>query len=230
MLGQFDWTSWLIVAAVGTYVFGFLFRNQIHLRLLVVLGSCFYILYYATVGPSPLWDAILGSTMIALASLQGVVTLWWSKQPAAVPKPMRHIYSVIGQIEPGLFRRLIRAADLMSPQETTVLVHEGQPIDELWFLVDGTAKIMRKGLEPGLLEGPGFIGEIGWLSGTPASATVVIEPGAELVHWRAADLRRAARRSERLELALEALIAQDLARKLARSHPIGAASLKAVET
>lgn len=218
MLEQIDGPSFLIIAAVATYIAGFLLRNQIHLRLLVFGGSLLYIWYYAVVGP--LWDAILGSSLIALASLQGVLILLWNKQPFAVPRSSRHIFAVIGNLEPGLFRQLIRAADVFEVTEPMVVVHEGQSVDSLWFLVKGNAKIIRKGLAPGILSEPGFIGEIAWISEQQASATVILEPGSELVRWQARKLRKATRRSQRLQLALEALIAQDLARKLGVSHPI----------
>jgi len=218
MLEQIDGPSFLIIAAVGTYIAGFLLRNQMHLRLLVFGGSLFYIWYYAVVGP--LWDAILGSSLIALASLQGVLILWWNKQSFAVPRTSRHIFAVIGNMEPGLFRQLIRAGNVIKVTEPTAVVHEGQPVETLWFLVQGNAEILREGLEPGMLTEPGFIGEIAWVAVQHASATVVVEPGAELVRWRARDLRKATRRSPRLQVALEALIAQDLARKLGISHPI----------
>lgn len=220
MFDQMEVTSLLIIGAVGFYFLGFLFRNQIYIRLLVAFGSFLYIIYYATVGTDPLWDAMIGSFMIATASLQGVVLLYWSKLPAAVPKKAQHIYDVIGSIEPGLFRRLYKIATVSTPGETTVLVREGQRAEQLWFLVQGTVHLKRKGSETAVLSQPGFIGEIAWLSGTTASATVIVQPGSELLRWDVDDLYRAAWRSERLQMALEALIAQDLARKLARSHPI----------
>jgi len=52
-----------------------------------------------------------------------------------------------------------------------------------------------------------------------ASATVVATPGCEVLQWRCADLRRATRYNAKLEVALEAIIAQDIARKLASSRP-----------
>lgn len=75
MFDQLNPTSLLIVGAVATYVIGFLFRDQIYTRLLVGLGSGLYILYYMTVGDVPLWDAVIGSSLIALSSLQGVLFL-----------------------------------------------------------------------------------------------------------------------------------------------------------
>ena len=43
---------------------------------------------------------------------------------------------------------------------------------------------------------------------------------SDLVRWQHEKLRRSLRHNQRLELAIEALIAQDLARKLSKSTPI----------
>ena len=212
--------SFLIAAAVSTYVIGFLFRDQIYTRLLVALGSGLYATYYLNVNETPLWDAAAGSTLIALASLQGVLVLWWSRSAWAIPKADSQIFEVIGNIEPGLFRQLMRAADRVTTKEATELVIEGQPPSELWYLVSGEVVVKRKGRDPARIVRPGFIGEIAWLTKGEASATVVAPPGSVLLRWNEKDLRRKARRSHRLELALDALIAQDLAAKLATSDPI----------
>ena len=220
MFEHLNLTTLLIVGAVSTYVIGFLFRDQIYTRLLVFLGSALYILYYLVVAERPLWDAVIGSTLIALSSLQGILVLWWSRSAWAIPKADLHIFQAIGNIEPGLFRQLVRAADRKSENAATELVVEGKPTQDLWYLVSGTVVVKRDGRPPATITRPSFIGEIAWLTRGPASATVIAEPGSVLLRWGEADLRRKARRSHRLEMALDALIAQDLAAKLARSHPI----------
>ena len=94
-----DLTALLITVAVGTYVLGFLFRNQIYIRLLVFIGSIAYGAYYWIVGPEPLWDAIIGVGLIAAASLQGMVRLWWSRQPGMIPHDLRPVWERMGDIE-----------------------------------------------------------------------------------------------------------------------------------
>lgn len=223
VLDGIDAKSLLIVAAVSTYVFGFLFRDQIYTRLLVVIGSSFYIFYYATVGPTPLWDAIIGSALIALSSLQGLLLLLWGRMEIAVPRSARHIYTSFGKIEPGHFRRLIKFADRRVIDAPLVLVEQNKRPDMLWYLVDGNATLRREGQDDVVLSGPAFIGEIAWMTTGLASATVIADAGVELLGWTRNDLRRAMRYNAKLEIALESLIAQDIARKLAKSRPFESA-------
>lgn len=212
--------SYLIILATGAYVLGFLFRDELHTRVTIVIGSTMYIIYYAVVGPVPLWDAIIGSSLIVLASFQGIVRLYWSKLIWAVPKDALPIFENIGRIEPGLFRQLYRAADQITVTDALVLTQEHKPVGHLWYLVEGELSIDRAGQTPASVKKPGFVGEIAWLTKSTASATVKAQPGAILLHWPAESLKRATRKSNRLELALGSLVAQDLARKLSTSHPV----------
>ncbi|MEL6957391.1 MAG: cyclic nucleotide-binding domain-containing protein [Pseudomonadota bacterium] len=228
MFEAIDSKSLLIIAAVGAYVLGFLFRDQIYTRLLVVIGSMNYIVYYWFAGPTPLWDAIIGSTLIAASSLQGLIMLCWSRMDIAVPSSARHIYSNIGNIEPGLFRRLIRSAETRVTDAPTTLVEQHKKPEHLWYIVRGQVLLKREGQPDVTVTRPGFIGEIAWMTSSPASATVIADKGVELLCWKHSDLRRAMRYSAKLELALEALIAQDIANKLAQSRPIEAGTARAL--
>ncbi|PUB10909.1 cyclic nucleotide-binding domain-containing protein [Yoonia sediminilitoris] len=213
-------SSFLIIGAVGTYVIGFLCRDQLYLRLLIVMGSFFYTTYYWIVPTEPLWDAMIGAILVGTASLQGAIQIIWSRTMISTPQDTRQVLDLLGDIEPGLFRRLMRMGDRYTVTETTELTTEGAKPDSLWLLLDGWVELRRHGQAPIKIYGPCFVGEIAWLTGGNASASVEVKPGADLVRWQHGSLRRGLRRNHRLELALEALIAQDLARKLSYSTPI----------
>lgn len=221
---DFNFTSLFIVGAVGTYILGFLFRSPVYIRLLVVLGSIFYACYYWIAVPTPLWDAIIGSLLIAVASGQGIVQLYWSRQPGSVRASNRDVFEVMPEMEPGLFNRLMTAGSRVTIETSTLLTREGARPEALWFLVSGQLSLERADHPSVLMTRPGFIGEVAWMLKDKASATVVAHPGAELVRWDHADLARATRKSQRLEMALEAAIAVDIAQKLSRSRPIEAIS------
>jgi hypothetical protein len=133
MFDLVDLKTVLILAAVATYILGFLFRGQIPTRLLVVLGSGLYIVYYAIAGPTPLWDAMIGSGLVAIASIQGVFRLWYSRMKIAVPKNARDIYPLMSTMEPGLFRQLIKVADRFTAQEDIKLLTQGDRPRHLFF-------------------------------------------------------------------------------------------------
>jgi CRP-like cAMP-binding protein len=88
--------------------------------------------------------------------------------------------------------------------------------DALFFVLDGTI-VISKG-ERRFTVGSGvFIGEIAWLLGTAATATVEVSPGARYVEWDAAHLRTLLTRSPDLRIAFESMLNRDLAGKLGKS-------------
>ncbi len=219
MLEAISPSSLLVLGAVSTYVLGFLLRDQIALRGLVTVGSTLYATYYWTAGPEPLWDAIAGSTLIGIASLQGMVRLTWSRLPVAVPRGTEHILGRMGDIEPGLFRQLMKVGKRMKAKAPLTLTRQDTPPDALWFVVSGSVTLERQGHTAMTISDGCFIGEIAWLRAGNASATVIVSAGAELVRWSHRDLRRLLNRNHRLDIALQALIAQNLANKLSTSFP-----------
>ncbi|MEO0680376.1 MAG: cyclic nucleotide-binding domain-containing protein [Pseudomonadota bacterium] len=213
-----DFAALMGIGAVACYMAGLLFRDQIVLRLLILIGSAFYIVYYSIAAEAPLWTAIAGTLGITAANLWGLGALLLSRRPSAVPMRQRGIREAMGGMEPGLFRRLMRSGEEMRAGGPIQMTDENARPGALWFLVSGRARLMKGG-RAGWLEGPCFVGEVSWLTGSPASAEVTALPGAVLVRWERAELRRLVRRSLRLETALEAAIAVDMARKVSQGRP-----------
>jgi len=213
-----DTTTLIAAVAVTLQILGFLLRDQVSLRLLVLAGSAFYVLYYLVVADRPLWDAIVGTTAIAAANLLGLMALLLSRARFSVPEAQRDLLDALRPLEPGLFRRLMRVGELVRAEAARPMTEEGAAPDALWFVAEGRIGLDKFG-ESVEIEGPCFIGEIAWLQGVPATASTRLLPGATAVRWPCGPLRQATRRSPRLATALEALIAQDMARKVALGRP-----------
>ena len=65
----YNWASTLIHLGALLYILGFLVRDELLLRLLVLGGSGLYILYYFLFPATPLWDAIITSLILGVANI-----------------------------------------------------------------------------------------------------------------------------------------------------------------
>jgi hypothetical protein len=206
----------LVYAAGVCYVLGFLIINQITLRLMLMLGTCFYILYYWFVAETPLWDAIYISAMIGCANLSGLLALEARKSRLAIPRAHRDIYDHFPSLPPGDFRTLMHHAKRYTIEKPTQLTIEGAPMTRLFYTLSGETTITKKHdlfkMPPGV-----FVGEVAFLTHQRASATTVMSAGSEVIEWSAADLRRASEKSSRFKMALEAALSLDMAQKVAYS-------------
>ena len=90
---SFSFDIGLIVhlATLG-YVLGFLLKNQLILRLLVFISTSFYIIYYYYYPATPLWGAMLGSTLIMLANFIGTSFLLYDRFPFRIKNEYMPIF------------------------------------------------------------------------------------------------------------------------------------------
>ena len=68
-----DPVGWLVIAGAMLHTFAYLIRDQIALRIVLLVGTFLYIAYYVAVPTGPLWPAIVGTSCIALASIVGLM-------------------------------------------------------------------------------------------------------------------------------------------------------------
>ncbi len=206
----------LVYAAGVCYVLGLLIINQVALRVMLLFGTFFYILYYWFVAQTPLWDAIYISSLIGAANLSGLLALVARKSRLALPRAHRDIYDHFPGLPPGDFRTLMHYAKRYTIDEPTRLTIEGAPMARLFYTLSGEITITKKN---DLFKMPSgvFIGEVAFLTHQHASATTIMSAGSELIEWSAADLRRASEKSSQFKMALEATLSLDMARKVAYS-------------
>ena len=69
--------DYLVACAGFIYIVAFLIINQIVLRCMLLVGSAFYVAYYAVVAGEPLWSAPARLAMAAMSSA--------SSEPASSP-------------------------------------------------------------------------------------------------------------------------------------------------
>jgi hypothetical protein len=62
----------LIACAAGASALGYLLINQMQLRMMMFIGSSFYVAYYATVAAVPLYGVIYTSMGLMLTNLIGM--------------------------------------------------------------------------------------------------------------------------------------------------------------
>lgn len=153
--------SFLVMVATAMQMLGFLFQKQVTLRILVLTGSGFYILYYLS-QTQPLWEAAIGSSLIAAANLVGLALLLYSRMPLGMTDREREVFEALGSLEPGMFRLLMRHGTLHDTKDAVELTSEGRRPERLYYVFRG-ATLLRKGITSFRIRERVFIGEIGWL-------------------------------------------------------------------
>lgn len=205
-----------IVSGAVLQTSAMLFQNQIVLRTMFILGAACYVTYYLHVLPKPLWEAAAASIAMATTTGIGLISFLIGRSEFVIPKHLIGLYYQMGNVQPGEFRSLLSCGTRrILDQEETLTVQEQTP-KKLYFIESGDVEAVKNDYTFPLPTGI-FIGEIAFMTGAPASATVRVAAGGRIVEWDSERLHKQIRRRTKLRLALAARLAQDLAGKVANS-------------
>lgn len=203
----------LVLIAGAFFTLGYLIIHQVILRIMLLLGTLFYLAYYATVAETPLWEAIYVSSIMGLANLIGLGTLMLRRSRFIIPRAHRDIYARFSDITPGDFRTLMRMADRRVLESSEQITAQDCPADYLTYVIRGGMEVEKSGDHFYLPEGL-FAGEVAFLNNQTSVASTWVREGSEVLQWPVGKLRAHAARHDRFRHALEGMIWKDLATKV----------------
>jgi len=208
----------LVQFAFLFYALGFLTRDELWLRILVLTGTVFYLLYYFFIDETPLWEAIATTTILGLINTYMIFILILERTTFAMDDLTTRVFEKFDTLTPGQFRKVIKLATTTEVATQTVLTQQGQSIDRLHLVVDGSVNLEKSG-QNHAMQAPLFLGEISFLLDDTASANVTVPKDATVVSWAFTDLHRLMDKAPAIRNAIIALFSRDLAQKLGRSAP-----------
>ena len=211
--------SWLIHAGAILLFIAYFIRDELKLRLLIVLSTFFYVAYYYLIPQPPLWDAIYTSVAMVFVNLYVLGQIVLERTTFRLSEEEKTLFDAFETLSPGQFRRILKLArwQVASDADGTVLTREAEPSGALFYIIDGIISVDKAGRFFRLPEG-NFVGEVAYVLNRKTTATTVAPEGVRYVEWDADALRRLGRKRPALGNALNALLTRDLAKKLNASY------------
>jgi CRP-like cAMP-binding protein len=114
--------------------------------------------------------------------------------------------------------RLLKAADWRDAQPGETLTKQDHVVDSLFFLCSGRASVEVNGSFETYLEKGSFIGEIAYLTGNLATATVVIDEPSRVLAFSKLRMAKVTNQDSRIAGIIYELLGRDLAQKMRRSN------------
>lgn len=198
---------------------GFLARDEMVLRALVLIGILMDMSYYALL-PDPILPSVFSNGLLLAINCAVLYLIVRERTTFAMAPREKRLFEAFQTLTPGQFRKVQRHATFHNTTQPTPILIEGQVPDQL-FYIEGFRFDVQKGESTAEAKGPAFAGEIAFLIGQPASATVTVPPGTPFVSWKVEALKTLMKRNPALKNALVARFSLDLAQKVARSMPMG---------
>ena len=114
--------------------------------------------------------------------------------------------------------RLLKAAEWKNFQPGDVLTRQDAPVDALYFLCSGRANVEVDKSLVTYLEKGSFVGEIAYLTGNPATATVVIDEPSRALAFSRMRLAKVVAADDQINGIIYQILGRDLAMKMRRSN------------
>jgi hypothetical protein len=206
----------LVNIAALTGVAAVAFKDQVALRATLILSTVLYITYFFVVPDAPLWNAIFWSLINLGVNAVVMIRLVCDRTHFRLSDDELRLFAAFRSLSPGEFRALTGIATWRTATAQTILTREGAPVDRLFYVLDGAIGIAKSGRSFPIAAGT-FIGEIAFLRGQHASATVTLDEGARYIEWSTKRLLDLLERHASLKTSLDVLFNADMAQKVARA-------------
>ena len=207
--GFYELSSLGSIVAIGM-------RNQIHLRFALLFAFAFKIIDDYIIPGGPLWEHIVWNMLFFAFNCYVISELVFDRTTFGLSVDEKQLFSLFVALSPGEFRKLIRGATWKAAEDDLLIAAEGADLDRLCYVYEGCITVTKAARQM-TVERPAFIGEIAFLRGTPATASVSLSLGSKWVEWSVPGLRRQLARDIALRSGFIRLLGEDLADKLART-------------
>ena len=129
----------------------------------------------------------------------------------------RELYETLFRsFRPGEFLKVIRIAKWRNATPGELLLREGGPVDGVGLIMEGSAEVTLLGEHRARLGDLDLFGEMGYLSGEPATGTVKAQTPMRYVWWNKEELTRFFEKHPALKAGCHSVITDDLRKKLLR--------------
>nr|WP_298925380.1 cyclic nucleotide-binding domain-containing protein [uncultured Erythrobacter sp.] len=210
--------SWLIHIGAALLLLAYAIRDELKLRLLIIVSTFIYIAYYYLAADPPLWDAIITSALMIVINIIVLGQIVLERTTFRLDPDEKALFDAFETLTPGQFRRIAKIATWRTSDDAdgVILTREQEPSDSLFYLFEGTISVEKGDRRFRLPEG-NFVGEVAFVLKRKTTATTIAPKGVRFVEWDSTVLRKLSDKYPALGNALNALLTRDLARKIGAS-------------
>jgi hypothetical protein len=220
---QYDWVGHLAYVLVFA---SFMLRDIIWLRV-VAIAACITSVVFNYVAPAdPLWVSIQWNIALISVNLFQIAAFLNERKAVALTDKERWLYeSLFSNFTTGDYKRLLKLASWHTAQAGELLTTQGQELRDIYLVFTGKGDVVLNGERVASIERGDFVGEMSYLTGETASATIRLSSDCEYLTWSKEEVERLVRKKPTLMAALQNAMARHLSKKIARhNHEVASTS------
>ncbi len=208
--------DYLIHTANILYIFSYLVRDILWLRILIVIAIAFVIPFYYF-QPVPLMAPVYWNLVFMSINIVQIVILLIERRPVKLTDNEEKLYhQVFRRLKPREVSKLFGLAKWRKAKQGETLVQQNSVLDSLMLINRGSASVHIGDRQIAQIGEGHFMGEMSYITGEKTSASVVVDNDMEYVYWETNTLEPFLAKHPDLRTAFNAIIGVDLAGKLNR--------------
>lgn len=214
--------GWHLAAHIASLltVAAYVLKDILWLRLLTIL-SCFAgIAFNYFVPATPLWTAINWNILFAVINVVQVAIIIKERSGVHFSEEEKELHDTLFKhFAPFEFMKLLRIGKWSTAKKGEVLAVEQQPIDRVMLIYNGRVSVELQGKEVAQLKDGNFIGEMSFITGGVATATVKAVEPTRYLSWPKKEIENLLKRNPGMRSPMQGMLSTDLSKKLSRRAP-----------
>src|SRR6266446_1672090 len=198
----------------------YLLKDILWLRSLTIL-SCFAgIAFNFFVPATPLWTVIYWNILFAIINIVQVAIIIKQRSGVHFSEEEKELHDTLFKnFAPFEFMKLMRVGKWLEAKQGQILATEERPIDSIMLIYNGLVGVEANGKEVATLKDGNFIGEMSFITGGAASATVKALLPTRYIAWPKDAISQLLNRNPSMRFAMQAMLSTDLSKKLMHRAP-----------
>jgi hypothetical protein len=196
----------------------YVLTNIFWLRVTAVLSMFFEIAYFHYSG-GDLTTGIAWTLLFIVINAYHLQNLIRDRMSLRLPeKDAPLLREALAGLDDAQINRLLKAAIWRDFAAGEKLTRQDAPLDALYFLLSGRANVVINNKDVAFLEKGSFVGEIAYLTGNPATATVIIDEPSRALEFSRMRMAKVTAGDDQINGIIYQLLGRDLAMKMRRTN------------
>lgn len=210
--------DYLINVANILYLFSYLVRDILWLRILTVIAAFFLILYFYS-RPDPLMVAIYWNLLFTGLNIFWIGRLLLERRPVNLTGNDLRLYQLVFRcLTPREMKQLLALGRWREAKAQECFISQGDVLDRLMVICAGKACVMKDGKAVEELGDGQFIGGIPFVTESIAPADVIALEETYYMSWHKQELKTFLDSKSELHVALQLTLGFDLTRRLEAAY------------
>jgi hypothetical protein len=195
----------------------YLVKDILWLRFLSILACVAGIIFNYSVPATPLWTVIYWNIIFIVINCAQIAIIIKERRGVEFTDEEKELYETLFKsFAPFEFMKLLRIGKWLEAKKDQVLAIEHEPLNSVMLIYNGLVSVETKGKSLAQLKDGSFIGEISFITGGKATASVrAVEP-TRYISWPKDELRHLLNRNPSMRFAMQSVFSSDLTKKLMR--------------